>query len=224
MRGKMSRRRQSRRNPGSSRLSRVVHSINKEIPFLVRRNRELLSTPAHRENGLNIERFFRIEIFNENPPTPTVITTDTISKAIFNELGIAEQASVDFILKEVRLYSKSDMRCFFHYDIAAAAGASLQSYIQCSDYVNSQSGLSHLDVVYPNATKQRWSNGSTARPIVDIITGGYSPVTDRAVICDFCVYVSSRAQQANLSRFNTQTKEDNTSSEPVISELPVVMT
>jgi len=122
-------------------LVRAVKLVNQFKPFLIRRNRQLGSIPAHSESGLQVERFFRT--------TTAVLTqsTTTLAAAIAAELGITLPAAAILTLKEVHIYAADNIDVAIAYAVDSYGATDGLASVRFSDA--SDSYFASVEVVYP---------------------------------------------------------------------------
>jgi hypothetical protein len=134
--------------------------LNKTKPFLVRRNRQLLSLPSHAEGGLALERTFRI---NNTTIGTGQLNLAQLQAAIEEELNWTRNNAnvrVSFTVKAISFYATGPLNVVVHYwTRAAVSGATTGLTIaNFSDYTSPGGGLSSIELVYPKDTQPRWDS------------------------------------------------------------------
>jgi hypothetical protein len=175
-------------NSAAKRLADVVHQVNKVQPFVVRKNAQLLSVPAHKESGLNMERIFRVK--GTPGASAFSLTQSLFNTALLEELGIDTTLfPLDVTIKEIRVYSSLPLTARFVY----RTGNQNDRSMVASDYTNS-AGLASICVVYPVSSRLNFLSTSTSSDVL-VQIGSSSPTgaTERDfIIFDVLARISSR--------------------------------
>jgi hypothetical protein len=170
----------------AKRLADVVHQVNKVQPFIVRKNAQILSVPAHKESGLNLERIFRVKL---TPSTTALSLTEaSFNAALLEELGIDTLLfPLDVTIKEMRIYSSTPITARFVY----RTGNQNDRSMVASDYTNG-AGLSSICVVYPVSSRLNFLSSSTGTNAILNLFGVSVPDVRDFIIVDVLARVSSR--------------------------------
>jgi len=201
----------------SQKVSHVSHQVNKVTPFVVRKGRQLLTPPSHRESGLNLERFFRHSLTPSNAAVVSVSRAQ-LASLVLEELGIASTTlPLDLTVKEIRAYASVplDMQVFYR------TGDQADRSTTFSDYA-AQGGTASIEVVLPVASRDVFTSDSVATdPVVSVRTpnNGSAPLQpNNYLIIDYLVRVTSREapfeptvsnqdEQPDLRSWNDQVTE-----------------
>jgi hypothetical protein len=170
----------------AKRLADVVHQVNKVQPFIVRKNAQILSVPAHKESGLNLERIFRVKL---TPSTTALSLTEaSFNAALLEELGIDTLLfPLDVTIKEMRIYSSTPITARFVY----RTGNQNDRSMVASDYTHG-AGLSSICVVYPVSSRLNFLSSSTGTNAILNLFGVSVPDVRDFIIVDVLARVSSR--------------------------------
>jgi hypothetical protein len=170
----------------AKRLADVVHQVNKVQPFIVRKNAQILSVPAHKESGLNLERIFRVKL---TPSTTALSLTEaSFNAALLEELGIDTLLfPLDVTIKEMRIYSSTPITARFVY----RTGNQNDRSMVASEHTNGV-GLSSICVVYPVSSRLNFLSSSTGTNAILNLFGVSVPDVRDFIIVDVLARVSSR--------------------------------
>jgi hypothetical protein len=180
---------QNRRQNQDNRINHAIHQVNKIVPFQVRRNKQMMSIPSHRETGLNIERVFRTQTKVNTGSGIFSLDFAFVAKLILSELSIATTVDpFDITLKEIRVYANTPISARFAYRVGTQADRTTTF----SDYC-SFAGLSSVCVVYPVASRLSFASNSTSSTLV-VQAESPPPIADvdTFVVVDILARVSSR--------------------------------
>jgi len=167
-------------------VQNALNLVNKVTPFQVQQNRQLVSVPAHRETGMNIERVFRAIITIPAGGDFQAVLFTALQTAIVAELGIPAPAGAyqyGFTVKKLTAYSTANMvvRIFYQSDrINNTVG---QEAVQFTD-MTSDGGIATVSVVYPTAARPNWVSSSIPSTSICLLanTGGASAFAQEVFI------------------------------------------
>lgn len=140
------------RKPQNSALRRKLNQTTllttKIQPWQVKRNRQLVSIPAHRENGFSMERVFRFNL----PGTQSLVNMKQVWELIQSELGLNFNSlnPVTITIKDLTIYSLRSFtgRVYYTSLDPSANSVNMSQFSTYSDYVNS-AGVASVSVIYP---------------------------------------------------------------------------
>jgi hypothetical protein len=165
------------------RANHTKNLVEKEAPFQIRRNRQLVSIPSHRESGLTFERVYRIAV-----ATAANVTSSDLTTAIDQELGVTLSGSHTLTIKELSFYSSApgpfEVGVFYFTRNGNAVSEASCSFSDQS----SSAGVSTISVIYPLALRPKFTVGATAFPLFSITP---TPTATNPTFIDVLVYISN---------------------------------
>jgi hypothetical protein len=190
------------------RISALSNQVYKTKPFQVRKNRQLISIPAHRESGLNIERIFRFR-----QPFGTALTTDIVRGRVLDELGVdlPEGAYARFTVKDARFYSYgANLGVLVYYASVDLSNIIQDAWENFTDE-SSTAGINTIEVVFPTSVRPSWITGEGNR-----VLAGFLAPAGTIVTCDFTIAVTIIQQDLTRQINSLKLSAEETSSAPSI--------